>query len=101
MKLHHWDQIKDGPLNEKKMTEKLESLGYAVARYTYPPGTLFPEHTHNIDKIDGVLAGRFKMTMEGQSVILEAGDYLEVPKGTVHRAEVMGSRSVISLDATK
>jgi len=99
MAVEHWDDKADGPLTEATMREKLESRGYSVSRYIYPPGTWFPDHTHGMDKIDGVLAGRFRMTMNGESVILEAGDCLFVPNGVVHSAEVVGSDPVVSLDA--
>lgn len=52
-----------------------------------------------VGNVDAVLPGRFRMTMEGQEVILEAGDYLAVPRGAVHSAEVVGSEPVVSLDA--
>jgi mannose-6-phosphate isomerase-like protein (cupin superfamily) len=39
--------------------------------------------------------------MGGNSVILEAGDALAIPKGEIHSAEVVGSESVVSLDAVK
>jgi mannose-6-phosphate isomerase-like protein (cupin superfamily) len=55
----------------------------------------------NADKMDAVLSGRFRMTMEGQEVILEKGDCLAVPRGTVHSAEVVGQEPVVSLDAIK
>ncbi len=80
---------------------KLESLGYEVALYVYRPGTVFPDHDHAIDKIDAVVSGRFRMTVEGRSVVLEAGDWIEVPRGTVHSAEVVGRDPVVSLDATR
>ena len=101
MRKEHWDTKKDGALSVERMCAKLEALGYSVSRYTYPPGTYFAPHTHHVDKIDGVLSGRFKMTMDGQSVILEEGDTLAVPKGAVHSAEVVGNESVVSLDAIK
>jgi len=101
MGLSRWDESHDGKLSECAMRRKLEAMGYAVNRYTYPPGTYFPPHTHGVDKIDGVLAGQFKMTMHGQSVVLEAGDMLAVPMGEVHSAEVAGDKPVISLDAVK
>ena len=69
--------------------------------YVYPPGTYFPDHTHEVDKIDGVLSGQFRMTMYGQSLVLKAGDCLSVPHGVMHSAEVVGSEPVISLDAIK
>lgn len=101
MSVEKWNPDQDGPLSEKSLRQKLEQRGYRVTRYVYPPGTSFPEHTHSIDKFDGVLSGRFRMTLEGEEVILEAGDCLAVPRGRVHSAEVVGDESVVSLDATK
>lgn len=99
--VEHWDEDADGPLSEVAMTHKLESRGYAVHRYTYSPGTCFPDHTHGVDKIDVVLSGRFRMTMGGAEVVLEAGDCLAVPKGAAHSAEVVGDEPVVSLDAIR
>ncbi len=101
MQLERWDPERDGPLSEAAMRRKLEARGYAVCKYVYPPGTYFPPHTHEVDKIDGVLAGRFRLSMQGRSVILEAGDLLAVPKGVVHEAEVVGDEAVVSLDAVR
>jgi quercetin dioxygenase-like cupin family protein len=41
------------------------------------------------------------MTTAEGGVVLEAGDMLAVPRGTVHRAEVLGDQAVVSLDATR
>ena len=82
----HWDEARDGPLSEAAMTARLEALGYRVTRYVYPPGTVFPAHDHVVDKIDGVLAGRFLMRMDGEAVVLEAGDMLVVPRAVMHSA---------------
>lgn len=101
LELEHWNETTDGPLTESALREKLETLGYHVSKYDYPPGTCFPEHSHGVDKIDAVLAGRFRMTMAGQSVVLEAGDTLVVPRGVLHSAEVVGDEAVISLDAVR
>jgi quercetin dioxygenase-like cupin family protein len=100
LNVEHWDEGADGPLTEAAMRAKLTARGYRVARYVYPPGTCFPDHTHAIDKIDGVLSGRFRMTTPEGSVVLTAGDLLPVPRGTVHSAEVVGDEPVVSLDAT-
>lgn len=99
--VERWDEEQDGPLSESSMRRKLESRGYRVSRYVYPPGTSFPDHTHAVDKIDGVLAGRFRMRMGDADVVLEAGDCLAVPRGAVHSAEVVGDDPVVSLDAVR
>src|SRR5581483_4310812 len=101
VKIEHWDQSVDGTLSEAGLRRKLERLGYQVSRYVYPPGTYFTDHMHSIDKMDAVVSGRFRLIVEGREVILEAGDALEIPGGTVHSAEVIGDEPVVSLDGTK
>ncbi len=101
MQIHHWHTEADGPLTEKALRKKLSDRGYDVTRYVYPPGTYFPDHSHEVDKMDAVLSGRFRMTIGDQSVVLEAGDWLFVPRGATHSAEVVGDEPVVSLDATR
>lgn len=101
MAIEHWNTEQDDVLSEDSFRTKLEARGYQVSRYVYPPGTVFPPHTHGVDKIDAVVSGRFQMSMQGEAVILEAGDCLAVPRGVVHSAEVIGDQAVVSLDAVK
>lgn len=101
MAAERWDPQRDGPLSEAALRAKLEARGYRVTRYVYPPGTYFPPHAHDVDKIDAVLAGRFALTIAGERVVLEAGDLAAVPAGVVHDAEVLGEEPVVSLDAVR
>ena len=91
----------DAPPTEAALRRKLEQLGYMVNRYVYPAGTHFEMHTHSVDKIDAVVSGEFKITMGGESVVLSAGEYVYVPKGIEHEAEVVGDEPVLSLDAVR
>lgn len=99
--LEHWDPDSDGPLTEANMRSMLERLGYEVSRYVYPPDTCFAPHRHSVDKIDAVLSGQFRMGMYGRKVVLAAGDWLVVPRGVLHEAEVLGDDPVVSLDAVR
>ena len=100
VRVEHW-QEEWGPLGEAAMRKRLEAEGYSVSRYTYPPGTSFSAHTHEVDKKDTVLRGRLKIGAEGKEVVLGPGDMIEIPAGTVHTAEVVGEETVVSLDATR
>ncbi len=84
-------------------------------------GTYFAPHTHKVEKKDAVVSGHFKMTMFGNTFVLEAGDCLlvpssspssrclcpcqpdnsQVPAGALHTAEVVGDEPVVSLDSKK
>ena len=79
----------------------MEREGYEVAVYTYREGTVFPEHEHAQEKCDGVIEGALRITIEETPYDLKAGDRLYLPAGTRHSAEVIGRRTVVSLDGTK
>jgi quercetin dioxygenase-like cupin family protein len=101
MNLIRWNQTMDGRLTEQALRRKLDLLGYSVTRYVYRPGTVFPDHSHGMDKMDAVLSGRFRIIMEGREIMLDAGDMVAVPAGAVHSAEVIGDDPVVSLDGVK
>ena len=98
---HRWNATLDGEFSEAALRAKLESLGYRVARYVYPPGTVFPDHTHGVDKIDAVVSGRFRLIIGGHVAMLGAGEWVDVPRGVTHNATVMGDDPVVSLDAIR
>ena len=99
--VRHWTSDIDGELSDSALRGRLEALGYLVMRYVYPPGTSFPEHTHNVDKIDAVVSGRFRLVVAGHRVVLGPGDWIAVPRGVVHTADVVGDEAVVSLDGVK
>lgn len=101
MRVERWDCDQHGELSESALRALLQARGYRTAKYVYPPGTRFPDHVHQVDKIDAVLTGRLQITVLGDSMVLEAGDMVVVPKGAVHSATVVGNESVVSLDAVR
>lgn len=101
MTIQRWNTERDGTLSEENFRQRLEKEGYRCSIYAYSPGTRFPDHQHTVDKVDGVLQGRFRITMGGQSWILAPGDSIAVPRGRIHSAEVVGSETVISIDAVR
>jgi quercetin dioxygenase-like cupin family protein len=100
VRLERWDAA-DGPVSEKRMMSILEQEGYEIAVYTYREGTVFPEHEHAQDKCDGVIEGTLRITASGEANDLKPGDRLYLPAGTRHTAEVVGKKTVVSLDATR
>ena len=100
MSLHRWNK-KWGPLTEDSLRTRLAEGGFRVTRSVYAPGRYFPDHTHSVDKKDGVYSGRFRLRMLGEEHVLGPGDMVDVPAHTVHSAEVVGDEPVVSFDATK
>ncbi len=100
IRLERWDAA-DGPLSEKRMARLLDQEGYEVAVYAYREGTVFAEHEHAQEKCDAVLEGTLRITVAGAAYDLKPGDRIYLPAGTRHSAEVVGRKTVLSLDGTK
>ena len=101
MAINRWNAALDGEFSESALRGKLESQGYRVARYVYPPGTVFPDHKHGADKVDAVVAGKFRLIIGGHVAILRSGEWVGIPAGVMHSAAVMGDEPVIALDGIK
>jgi len=101
LKVESWNEAMDGPFSEQALQTKLEAMGYRVTTYVYPPGTYFGPHTHDLDKIDAVVQGRFCIRMGRESAVLKSGEWIFVARGAEHSAEVVGLQTVVSLDALR
>jgi quercetin dioxygenase-like cupin family protein len=101
MGIEYWYPEPGTELDEQKLREQLTTIGYHVTRYTYPPGSYFPDHTHSYAKIEVVLSGCFRMGMTDTFVDLKPGQAINIPEGSVHNAQVMGDSAVVCLDAVK
>lgn len=64
------------------------------------PGDRYDAHSHGYDKVIVVANGSivFELPGSGQRIELATGDRLELPAGTIHRADV-GSAGVSCLEA--
>ena len=79
----------------------LEREGYEVAVYAYKAGTVFPEHEHAQEKCDAVVEGILRIAVGEMVYDLKPGDRLYLAAGTRHSAEVIGRKTVVSLDGTR
>ena len=99
MRIQRWDPRRDGPVTEASVRHKVESIGYQVSRYAWPAGTVVPSQTQDRERVDAVVPGIVRITLDGESAILTAGDIVFVPRGAVRRVEVVGSATAHCLDA--
>ena len=77
MRIDRWDPRRDGPVTEAALRQKVEP---ADTRY---PLRLAGRHrrrpqTQDRERVDAVVAGILKITLDGESAILTAGDMVYV-----------------------
>lgn len=99
MRIERWDPRRDGPLSEPALRQKLEARGYIPTACTYQPGATVPSRTDNAERIDAVVSGLLKITIDSESAILTPGDAVLIPRGAVRCVEVVGNSPVRCLEA--
>ncbi len=99
MRIERWDPRRDGPLTEASLLQKLASRGYRASARHYAAGTVTTHAADHLQRVDAVLSGLMKITLDGEAAILTAGDLVIVPRGAVRRVEVVGSSPVHCLEA--
>ncbi len=82
------------------LTARLAAEGLVAQVWSNGPGDRYGVHDHDYDKVIVVERGSivFGLPATGELVALEAGDRLELPAGTAHRADV-GPGGVTCLEA--
>jgi quercetin dioxygenase-like cupin family protein len=99
MRIDRWDPRRDGPVTEAALRQKVEACGYQVSTFAWPAGTVVAAQSQDHERVDAVVTGILKITLDGESAILTAGDMVYVPRGAVRRVEVVGSSTAHCLDA--
>jgi quercetin dioxygenase-like cupin family protein len=99
MRIDRWDPRRDGPVTEAALRQKVAAHGYEVSTFAWPAGTVVPAQTQAQERVDAVVTGVLKVTLDGESAILTAGDIVYVPRGAIRRVEVVGSHTAHCIDA--
>ena len=91
---------KDTPPTRVEIEQRLDSEGLTYYSWSNGPGDIYAAHVHTFDKILYVVSGSisFELPNTGKSILLKAGDRLELPAGTWHGA-IVGPDGVICLEA--
>jgi quercetin dioxygenase-like cupin family protein len=90
MKLEVLRWCGDDSPRELELRSSLAAEGYEVLAWSDAAGTTYEPHSHPHDECIWLVRGRMTFAVEGREHVLQAGDRLMLPKGTVHTA-VAGS----------
>ena len=99
MRIERWDVRRDGPLSQAALEHKLRALQYDPVLRTYPAGAIAAAQADARERVDAVVSGLIKVTIDGESAILTAGDIVFVPRGAARRLEVVGTSPAHCLEA--
>ncbi|MFZ0278885.1 MAG: cupin domain-containing protein [Candidatus Sulfotelmatobacter sp.] len=60
-----------------------------LARVLLKKGCIVPEHSHHNEQLTYILEGALKFSIDGQEIVVHAGEVLCIPSNMPHRAEAL------------
>ncbi|MEJ2749466.1 MAG: cupin [Anaerolineae bacterium] len=96
--IQKWQQ--DTLPTEDDLKQMLLDEGLEPYRWSNEAGDVYAAHIHNFHKVICVVAGSimFGFPIDGEPIVLRAGDRLDLPAGVRHNA-VVGPEGVVCLEA--
>jgi unsaturated pyranuronate lyase len=81
-----WNQVQREPLNDKIDREMVVGDKVMLARVFIKKGGHVPEHHHHNEQVTYILEGALKFAINGQELVVRAGEVLCIPPHMPHEA---------------
>ena len=72
------------PLDRATVTAEWRARGYSCGSFVDPPGRCWEDFVHDCNELVTVVEGRLEMVVSSETVTLEPGDEVFIPKGALH-----------------
>lgn len=94
--LSRWDEMSLERITEMTSRKRVVGARQTLAQYWYKRGALVARHAHAGEQITYVLDGALRYGVDGEDVLLRAGDVLVIPPGARHQVTALEDSLVIS-----
>ncbi|HLB92037.1 MAG TPA: cupin domain-containing protein [Terriglobales bacterium] len=84
-----WNSVPVDELNPLLGLHYVVGQNIMLARVLLKKGCLVPEHSHPNEQLTFVLEGALKFWIDGQEIVVNAGEVLTIPPNMPHRAEAL------------
>ena len=97
MDITTWNQIKEDVLNPLAGRKALHGTMITLARFRFDKGNKVAMHHHPNDQITTVESGSVRFSMNGEEVLLKAGDMVVVPPEVPHGNEALEDTVIVEI----
>jgi quercetin dioxygenase-like cupin family protein len=87
--LVHWNSVASETLMPGLERKFVNTANCTIARFFLKQGVVVAEHQHANEQIALVISGALKFRLQGEEVVVRAGEFLCIPPGVPHSAEAM------------
>lgn len=100
MKHVDWERVAEEPMPCDAGTllrRFINGTTMTLGRVTFTEGTIAPTHRHENEQFSIVLSGTMEFTVEGQAVIVSAGQLLHLESNELHGARALTDATVLDV----
>jgi len=84
-----WSTVELEDLNPLLQRQFVVGQDVMLARVLLKKGCIVPEHSHHNEQITYILEGALKFWIDGQIIVVNAGEVLTIPPHMHHKAEAL------------
>ena len=89
MKYTSWNDVELEQLNPLLNRQMITGDKVMLARILLKKGCVVPEHSHENEQVVYILEGALKFWIEGNEIVVRAGEVLCIPSNVPHKAEAV------------
>jgi quercetin dioxygenase-like cupin family protein len=97
MTVYKLSEIPDRELLDRAEARFVHASAMTFAYWTFEPGVHLPDHTHPHEQISSVIEGVFDLTVDGESMRLEAGSVVVIPPNARHSGDSVTECRIIDV----
>ena len=75
----------------------VHSENMTIAHWNIEEGNALPKHSHHHEQVVNLIEGRFELTVDGESTILEAGSVVIIPSNVMHSGKAFTPCRIIDV----
>lgn len=89
MQLYDWNSIPREQMSPTVSRQVIHTEKMTIARLQLKKGCRVPEHKHHNEQVSMMLEGSLKFVIDGEELIVKAGETLRIPPNVPHSAEAL------------
>ena len=93
--LTRWDELAQEKLTEMVSRKVIAATRQTLAQVWFKKGALVARHVHDSEQVTYVLDGALRYMVDGEHLVVRAGEVVVIPPGVPHQIEVLDDALVM------
>jgi quercetin dioxygenase-like cupin family protein len=89
MDRYNWTQVAEEKLNDRAHRRMIHTPAMTIAKIRLSKGAVVPLHSHVNEQVTTIDSGLLRFDMNGEQIVLKAGDVLVIPPHVPHLVEAL------------